>query len=280
MPADAACTLSCQVIARAKRDYYAVLGVPRDAGRDAIRKAYRGLASEYHPDISDDPRADERFREIAEAYEVLSRPESRARYDRLGHRRGTTGLRRRSADGLFDDLFGGAPPGSPPRPGQRGADVTVPVELASADAEQGVRRGVRYTAEAVCDGCAGIGTGPGGVRCTCPACQGSGHVREAGASRAGPVLRFQPCGTCRGAGRIATVPCSECGGAGRLDEERALLVSVPPGARDGDVLTIPGAGHAGGAGGEPGDLRVELHVTAAPAGPRGLLGRRVRARGR
>ena len=264
------------MIARAKRDYYAVLGVPRDAGRDALRKAYRALASEHHPDISDDPRAEECFREIAEAYEVLSRPESRARYDRLGHRRDATGLRRRSAEGLFDDLFGGAPPGSPPRPGQRGADVGVPVQLASSDAEHGVRRGIRYTAEAVCDSCAGIGTGPGGVRCTCPACHGSGHVREAGAGRAGPVLRFQPCGTCRGAGRIATIPCSDCGGAGRLDEERALLVSVPPGAREGDVLTIPGAGHAGGPGGEPGARRGGGRGAAAPTGPLGPLGRRVR----
>lgn len=264
------------MLARAKRDYYAVLGVPRDAGRDAIKKAYRALASEYHPDISDDPRAGERFREVAEAYEVLSRPETRARYDRLGHRRDAAGLRRRSADGLFDDLFGGAPPGSPPRPGQRGADATVTLQVAHADAARGARRGVRYTAEAVCDACAGAGTAPGGVRCTCPACQGSGHLREAGAGTSGPILRFQPCPTCRGAGRVATIPCPDCEGAGRFAEERALLLTVPPGSREGDVVAVAGAGHAGGPGGEPGDLRVELRVGAPSAPQRRPLGRLVR----
>ncbi|MCC6223794.1 MAG: DnaJ domain-containing protein [Thermoleophilia bacterium] len=265
------------MLARAKRDYYAVLGVPRDAGRDAIKKAYRALASEYHPDISDDPRAGERFREIAEAYEVLSRPESRARYDRLGPRRDTTGLGRRSADGLFDDLFGGAPPGSPPRPGQRGVDATITLQGAHTDAARGARRGVRYTAEAVCDACAGAGTAPGGVRCTCRACQGSGHVRKAGPGTSGPILRFQPCPACRGAGRIVTIPCPDCEGAGRFAEERALLLSVPPGSREGDVVTVAGAGHAGGPGGDPGDLRVELRVTGTPAGRHRTLRRLARS---
>ena len=253
------------MLARARRDYYAVLGVSRDADREAIKKAFRALAAEHHPDVSGDPEAEERFREIREAYEMLSRPESRARYDRFGQRPGTPPRPTESpTGGLFDDLLAEA--ATFPRPGQRGADVVVTAEIGFVDGAKGTTRPVRYRAVAHCRACDGAGTGSGGVRRLCPTCEGVGRLREP-ARDADRRFRYRSCGRCRGGGYVVTEPCVECGGRGRVEEERTRLLVVRSGTKDAARLRFPGEGHAGGRGAEPGDLVVRLRVSGPPDAP-------------
>jgi molecular chaperone DnaJ len=250
----------CSVLTRATRDYYAVLGVPRTASAEAIKKAFRALAARYHPDVSGDPGAVERFLEIAEAYEVLSSEEGRARYDRRGFQ---AAARRRSArtrtrdplDDLYDAVA--SPPG---RPGERGSDILVGVDLEPEDARRGAFRGVRYTATCVCSDCGGEGSSAGGSWRVCEACAGSGRVREIGKAGGGRLLRLRACASCDGLGRVVEDPCPACRGRGRLVEERALLVRFPAGATDGHELRLERQGNAGGPGGEPGDVVVRIHV--------------------
>jgi molecular chaperone DnaJ len=245
------------VAARSRRDYYAVLGVPHGSDRDTIRRAFRSLAAEWHPDVSDDPEALDRFREIAEAYEVLSRPDTRERYDRYGFDpRGMGGFSTAtgSASGMFDDLLDLA--AAFKRAGGRGGDVAVEVHVEAADAEKGGRRGVRYTALTVCPACHGEGGAPGSARVACTDCGGRGRRRD-GAERAS---RLELCGTCRGSGRVQAEPCGRCEGAGRFESERAVLVEVPSATTNGDVLRVVGEGNAGGRSAEPGDLLVTVHV--------------------
>jgi molecular chaperone DnaJ len=252
------------MLARARRDYYAVLGVPRGADRGTIKKAFRALATEFHPDVSDDPDAERRFRELVEAYEVLSRPESRARYDRFGHERRESFRPPASGgvDRLFDDLLERA--ATAPRPGQRGADVVVTAEISLLDAARGTMRGVRYTAVGPCPACSGEGTGDVSARRTCTACNGTGSVRQAVAREPRPGFQYRACDRCRGTGRIVVNPCAECTGAGRIEEERTQLLVVRPGSRDGAILRLPGQGHAGGRAAEAGDLVVRLRVVGPP----------------
>jgi molecular chaperone DnaJ len=248
------------VAARSRRDYYAVLGVQHGAGRDAIRRAFRALAAEWHPDVSDDPEAIERFREIAEAYEVLSRQDARQRYDRYGFDpRGVGGFSggAAGAPGMFDDLLDLA--AAFRRAGGRGADVAVEVGVPPADAARGGRRGVRYTALTVCPACHGDGGLPGSARVACGECEGRG--RKGGGP--GGSARLELCGSCCGSGRVHARPCGRCAGAGRFESERAVLVEVPAGTEDGDELRVAGEGNAGGRNGEPGDLLVTVRIEAA-----------------
>jgi molecular chaperone DnaJ len=258
--------LTSEVATRPGRDYYAVLGVARTADRATIRRAFRSLASEFHPDVSTDPNSAERFRELAEAYEVLSSPDARARYDRLGFDpRGVGDLAARHPDlsRLFEDLLDLA--GGAQRPGRRGSDVAAELEVAPDGAHKGVRRAVHYTAMTVCSACEGTGAGAGGAQVTCTECGGRGRIREGGASGRPSHLRL--CAACRGSGRRPASPCRECDAAGRLEIERVLLVEVPPGAQDGDEFRIAGEGNAGGPGGEPGDLVVTVRVSPASDAP-------------
>jgi molecular chaperone DnaJ len=267
------------VLTRAKRDYYAILGVPRDADQDVIKKAFRSLASTYHPDVSTEPDAEDRFREALEAYEVLSSPEARVRYDRRGFgRRPPSPPRRSPAEpgapkDPLDDLFDFLAPA--PAPGQRGADLAVQVALDAEEARRGTTRGVRFTAWSICDPCAGEGARPGSRWRTCGSCAGAGRVREAGRAANGRLIRLRACGRCRGLGRVVDDPCAMCGGRGRLEEERALLVRFPGGATDGQELRLEGQGHAGGRGGAPGDVVVHFAVPPGADGP--LLRRLARA---
>lgn len=245
--------------ARSRRDYYAVLGVPHGATRETIRRAFRSLAAEWHPDVSDDPEAVERFREIAEAYEVLSRPEARERYDRYGFDpRGVGGFSGAagSAAGMFDDLLDLA--AALKQAGGRGSDAVVEMTVAPADAARGGRRGVRYTALTLCPACRGEGGSPGSARVACPDCGGRGRVAGEGPARLGL------CGSCRGSGRVHAEPCPRCQGAGRFESERAVLVEIPRGSADGDEVRVAGAGNAGGRNAASGDLVVTLRVERQP----------------
>jgi molecular chaperone DnaJ len=256
------------VAARSRRDYYAVLGVPHGADRDTIRRAFRTLAAEWHPDVSVDPEAVERFREIAEAYEVLSRPDARERYDRYGFDpRGVGGFSSGvgSPAGMFDDLLDLA--AAFKRSG-RGADVAVDVEVGSEHAAGGGPRGVRYAALTVGPTCHGEGGAPGSNRVACADCAGRGRRRNG----SGGSARLEVCEACRGTGRVHAEACGRCDGVGRFEAERAVLIEIPSGSLEGDEVRVAGEGHAGGRNAEPGDLVVTVHLGPDPARRRlGLL---------
>jgi molecular chaperone DnaJ len=252
-----------------KRDYYEVLGVARDADEATLKRAFRTLARELHPDVSEDLDAEDKFREVAEAYEVLSDAETRQRYDRFGH----DGLSRsgyRSGAGsaddlgsfvssffgsdLFGDLFGGSA-------GQRrGSDVLVDTEITLAEAAVGAVRNVSYTAAAVCERCTGNGAEPGSDPAVCSTCGGLGQVQTVGQSLLGRVVRQQVCMDCSGAGKIVTDKCKECRGYGRVEQRSELAVDVPAGIQDGQRIRISGRGHVGDGGQRPGDLFVRVGV--------------------
>jgi len=257
------------------RDYYEVLGVGRDAGETEIKKAFRRLARELHPDVNDhDPEAEEKFKEAAEAYEVLSDAERRRTYDSYGHE----GLRSGgfdpgagfgSIDDIFQAFFGGAGGGGAGGFGFGGAgggpapggDLLVGVEIELADVIEGVRREVSYDAVAGCEHCRGNGAEPGTPISTCERCGGAGQLRQVSRTPFGQMVRGVACDACGGAGKVPETPCAECGGSGR---ERRLVtheIDVPAGIESGQRLRVSGAGHAGEAGAPPGDLYVEVTVT-------------------
>jgi molecular chaperone DnaJ len=253
------------------RDYYEVLGLARGASDAEIKKAFRSLARELHPDVNDAPDADERFREVAEAYEVLSNSERRELYDRYGH----AGLRSGgfqpghfdfgSLSDIFsaffgDDLFGGGA-------GQRrarGADIAAEVELELVDAARGVTREVPFEVAVTCEHCSGSGAEPGSEVSTCPTCGGAGRVREVSRSVFGEFVRTQTCPTCAGTGQKIEQLCTVCDGAGRTLEERKLEVKIPAGIHDGQRIRISGEGHHGILGGRAGDAYVRVHVRPDP----------------
>jgi molecular chaperone DnaJ len=258
-------------MATAERDYYEILGVPRTAGDGEIKKAFRRLARELHPDVSDAPDAEERFRAVAEAYEVLSKSETRELYDRFGH----AGLRSGGfTPGQFDlgnlsdifsaffgdDLFG---VGTRPRQA-RGADVVAEVEAELVEAAKGTSRDVPFEAAVTCRRCGGDGAEPGTDVSTCPTCGGSGHLSHVSRSVFGEFVRTQPCPTCGGDGRVVDEPCRECRGAGRVLEERTLAVEIPPGIHDGQRIRLSGEGHVGAAGARAGDVYVLVRVKQDP----------------
>jgi molecular chaperone DnaJ len=254
----------------AKRDYYEVLGVDRSASDGDIKKAFRRLARELHPDVNaHDPAAEEKFKEAAEAYEVLSDGERRQTYDRFGHdglrsggfTPGATGFG--SFQDIFDALFGGGDPfggfGAAPA---SGADVGAVVEIGLDEVLEDQTREVSFEAVSVCDRCRGNGAEPGTPIETCDRCDGTGQIREVSRSIFGQVVRAMPCDKCGGDGRIPETPCERCGGAGRVSEMRTWEVDIPAGIEDGQRVRIAGAGHAGAPGGRQGDLYVEIRVAS------------------
>ena len=252
-------------MATAERDYYDVLGVARGASDAEIKKAFRRLARELHPDVSDAPDAEERFREIAQAYEVLSNAETRDLYDRFGH----AGLRRGgyspsqfdlgNLSDIFAAFFGedvfGATSGR-----ARGGDIAAEVEIDLTDAARGVAREVTFQVAVACDACGGNGVEPGTTPTTCPVCRGSGRLQQLSQSLFGQFVRTQTCERCRGSGRIVEHPCPTCAGEGRMLEERALEVDIPAGIHDGQRIRLSGRGHAGVLGGRSGDVFVRVRV--------------------
>src|SRR4051794_26180316 len=235
-------------MATTERDYYELLGVPRDADEAQIKKAFRALARKLHPDVSDDPDAEERFKEVAEAYEVLSNRETRQLYDRYGHaglRSG--GFQPHTADfgslgDIFsaffgEDVFGGGRGGR-----GRGADVAAEVEVELVDAARGARREVVYDAAVACDTCGGSGAKPGSQPIVCAQCGGAGRLQQVSRTVFGEFVRTQTCPRCGGSGRTIADPCPTCDGDGRQLQERRLDVDIPEGIHDGQRIRIGRAG--------------------------------------
>jgi molecular chaperone DnaJ len=258
------------------RDYYEVLGVTRGAGDDEVKKAFRALARELHPDINrHDPEAEEKFREVAEAYEVLSDPERRAIYDRYGHEGlRTGGWQPTSGFGnlsdIFDAFFGGGDPfggafGGRSRSGpERGRDVAVQVSLTLEEVLTGADKEVEFEVTARCSRCHGNGAEPGTPIETCPRCEGTGQLQSMARTVFGQVVRTQVCDRCGGDGRIAQTPCELCRGTGLEVEPRSVTVEIPAGIEDGQRVRLSGRGHAGGRGGPAGDLYVLVLVEPDP----------------
>jgi molecular chaperone DnaJ len=254
-------------MATTKRDYYQVLGVDRSASESDIKRAFRKLARELHPDVNaHDPEAEEKFKEAAEAYEVLSDRRRRETYNRFGHeglRSGgfEPGVGFGSFQDIFDALFGGGDPfGGFGRGTGAGVDVAAVVEIGLEDVLEDQKREVSFEAVSVCDRCRGNGAEPGTPIETCPRCGGTGQLREVSQSIFGQVVRAMPCDRCGGEGRIPQTPCGRCSGAGRVAEMRAWEVEIPAGIEDGQRVRIAGAGHAGAAGSRQGDLYVEVRI--------------------
>jgi molecular chaperone DnaJ len=259
-------------VATSERDYYELLGVPRDADDTTIKKAFRKLARELHPDVSDAPDADTRFREVTEAYEVLSNSETRALYDRYGHaglRSGGFTPTHFDVGGLSDlfsmffgdDVFGSGLRG--PRQ-QRGADVAEEIEIDLVEAARGTTVALPFDVAVPCTRCGGDGVEPGTAPRTCPRCSGSGRLQHVSRSVFGEFVRTQPCPQCAGRGRLVDHPCTECDGGGRVVERRELNVTIPPGIHDGQRIRLSGEGHAGVLGGRAGDVYVLVRVKADP----------------
>jgi molecular chaperone DnaJ len=252
------------------RDPYEVLGVARDADETAIKKAFRRLARELHPDVNrHDPDAEEKFKEAAEAYEILSDAERRAIYDRYGHEGLSSGGYAPNFDGfstisdLFEAFFGGAAFGggfgtrAGPAPGQ---DVAAAVEVSLLDAARGTTVEVAFDAVVRCDHCRGNGAEPGTPIEACGRCGGSGRLQAATRTPFGQVVRTLACDVCHGDGRIAKQPCKECRGRGRQRTERKLDVDIPAGIADGQRVRLSGRGHAGELGANAGDLYLLVRV--------------------
>ena len=252
----------------AQHDYYELLGVARDADETTIKKAFRRLARRLHPDVSEEPEAEARFREVTEAYEVLSNSETRALYDRYGHaglRSGGFTPTHFDISGLGDlfsaffgeDVFGGTGRATRSR---RGADVGAEISIELTDAARGTTVEVPFEVAVPCETCGGDGVEPGTEPVTCPRCEGSGRLHQVSRSVFGEFVRTQTCPQCGGRGQIVEHPCHECEGAGRLVKTRELKVEVPAGIHDGQRIRVSGEGHAGTFGGRSGDVYVLVHV--------------------
>jgi molecular chaperone DnaJ len=256
-------------MATAERDYYELLGVSRDASDGDIKKAFRQLARRLHPDVSEEPDAEERFREVSEAYEVLSNTETRQLYDRYGHA-GIKGgnFRPTHADfgnlgDLFsaffgDDLFGGG--GGGRSRAARGADIAAEVEIDLVEAARGTKHSVSFQLAVACEKCSGDGVEPGSPVTTCPTCGGAGRVQHVSRSVFGEFVRQSACPHCAGTGRHVEQACTGCAGEGRVPERRELDVEIPAGIHDGQRIRLTGEGHAGLYGGRSGDFYVLVHV--------------------
>ncbi len=258
-----------------KRDYYEVLGVPRDADLQQIKKAYRKLARQHHPDVAvDGPDGEEKFKEATEAYEVLCDPQKRSAYDTYGHdglRRGAAGAGGFDFDGfpgfgdLFENLFGGAFGGSPFGAAQQrgpagGDDLAIEVELTLEEAAFGVEKEITFTAQGVCATCEGAGTTDASSVRTCSECNGRGQVRVVRRTMLGQFVQAGVCLRCSGTGQIIEKPCAECRGAGRRPAERKVTVQIPAGIDEGQRIRVSGKGGAGERGARPGDLYVRIRV--------------------
>ena len=258
-------------MATTQRDYYELLGVPRNADGAAIKKAFRGLARSLHPDVSEAPDAQERFREVVEAYEVLSKPEARELYDRYGHAGLQSGgftpttFDLGSLSDLFAAFFGDDVFGVAARPrSSRGADVGAQIELELTEAATGVKRQVPFPVTVPCATCQGSGAEPGTEPVACATCGGRGHLQHVSRTALGEFVRSQTCPGCGGAGRVIERPCLDCEGSGRTVEERSLEVEVPAGIHDGQQIRISGEGHAGALGGRAGDVYIQVHIRPDP----------------
>jgi len=249
----------------AKRDYYEVLGVNRDAVDEDLKKAYRRLAMKWHPDRNpDNPRAEEHFKEAKEAYEMLADPNRRAAYDQFGHAgvdpqgAGAAGAGMGGFGDIFGDIFGEIFGGG--RGGRstvfRGADLRYNLEISLEQAAHGFETKIRIPAMAACDLCKGSGARAGSAPVTCPSCRGAGQVRVS----QGPFSIAQTCPRCHGSGSVIPNPCAQCHGSGRVKLQKTLAVKIPAGVDEGDRVRLTGEGEPGVNGGPAGDLYVQVHI--------------------
>jgi molecular chaperone DnaJ len=251
-----------------KLDYYDVLGVPRNASQDEIKRAFRRLAMKYHPDKNRDAGAEERFKEINEAYEVLSDPERRAMYDRFGHA-GAESPFARAFDGfdiggfgdIFDAFFGG---GSRRRQPQRGPDLQYRLTLTFEEAVFGAEKEIEVGRNETCSVCNGLRAEPGTEPKRCPVCNGSGEIRRAQRSIFGQFINVTTCDRCGGEGRIVDKPCHHCRGTGREVRRRKLQVRIPAGVESGSQIRVSGEGEMGLYGGGRGNVYIVLNVKEHP----------------
>jgi molecular chaperone DnaJ len=244
-------------------DLYALLGVDQNADQNEIKRAYRQLARRYHPDANpNDPEAGERFKEITRAYDILSDPEKRQRYDLYGDER--AGAQHFTDFGgisdLFSAFFGGVPGAGRRRTHTRGGDVLAEVELTLEEVATGIERDVEIATWSSCPDCSGSGAAPGSQPVSCSQCGGSGEVREVRNTFFGNVMTAATCPRCRGAGQIISNPCPTCTGTGRVSVKESLRVRIPAGIEDGAQLRVSGAGEVGLRGGRSGDLYVLVSV--------------------
>jgi molecular chaperone DnaJ len=260
-------------MATAKRDYYEVLGVGREASAEDIKRAYRRMALKCHPDKNPgDKEAEKKFKECAEAYEVLWDPEKRARYDRFGHEglRGV-GMHDFSHMGMddifsmFEDIFGGGLSGGRPRRGNRvarGYDIETQIELTLKDVLTGTETEIEFERQDPCPRCGGSGSAPGKGLQACVQCGGQGQVAQTGMG--GLFRMVTTCPRCQGRGQVIAHPCEACRGRGRKEQSRRVAVKLPAGIQDGQAVRVRGEGEPGGHGGPPGDLYVYARVKAHP----------------
>jgi molecular chaperone DnaJ len=254
----------------AKRDFYEILGINRDASDDEIKKAYRKLAMKFHPDRNpDNPKAEEQFKEAKEAYEILSDAQKRSAYDQFGHAgvdpsAGGAGMGGAGMGGfadafsdIFGDIFGGGRGGGGGRSNvYRGADLRYNLEVSLEEAARGTETRIRIPTMAECDSCHGSGARKGSEPKTCPTCGGHGQVRM----QQGFFSIQQTCPKCHGTGRYIADPCTSCHGAGRVKQHKTLSVKIPAGIDEGDRIRLSGEGEPGVNGGPPGDLYVQIHL--------------------
>ncbi|MEX1195718.1 MAG: molecular chaperone DnaJ [Dehalococcoidia bacterium] len=249
----------------AKADYYEILGVARDASGDVIKKSFRRLAMQFHPDRNQEDGAEARFKQVSEAYEVLSDTDKRAAYDRYGHAgldagRGFEGTDFGGFGDIFDAFFGGTATGRRRREAQRGGDRRADIEISFEEAAFGTERELEVERIERCTRCAGSGSEPGSTPQRCATCDGGGQVRRTSRSVFGQFVNIATCSRCHGEGSIVTDPCKECRGLGRERKTRSLAVTIPAGVDDGSRMRLSGEGDTGMLGGAPGHLYVYLSV--------------------
>ncbi len=259
-----------------KRDYYEVLGVPKTATEEEIKKAYKKLAKQYHPDLNPDSKtAEEKFKELNEAYDVLSDPQKRAGYDQFGHAGangnfdpnafGGGGFGGAGAGGfgdIFDMFFGGGMGGAQAQPNapQRGSDLRMDVTIEFTEAATGVEKDIEVVRLATCATCGGNGAEPGSRPITCPQCNGTGRIRVGQGNSFFQFQTVKPCPRCQGKGTIIEKPCKSCDGSGRVRQEKKLHIKIPAGVDTGSRLRMQSEGEAGPNGGPAGDLYIYIKV--------------------
>lgn len=260
----------------AKRDYYEVLGVSKSASKDELKKAYRKLALKYHPDKNpDDHEAEDKFKEAAEAYEVLSDDQKRSAYDRFGHAgvggAAGGGFQGRGFEDIFNqfgdifgegspfgDIFGGGAGGRRRRRGQRGGDLRISINLSLEEVATGVEKRLKLNRQVACDTCGGSGAENGNAFTTCPTCNGHGEIRQQAGGGFFQQIVVSTCPTCQGEGKIISSPCKSCEGKGRVQREEVVSVKIPKGVSEGMTLSVRGKGNVGIRGGAPGDLIIQI----------------------
>jgi len=258
-------------MATTERDLYEVLGVQRGASDAEIKRAFRKLAQQWHPDINKDPDAPERFKEASEAYQILSDPERRQRYDTFGRAGVDGGPAGAGFEGfggfsdIFDAFFGGATTGSARRGRpQPGSDLRYDLRITFEDAVKGTEKEIDFRALGRCETCTGTGAAPGTDAATCPQCEGRGEVRSVRQTMLGQMVNVSACPRCRGEGKIIETPCETCRGDGRTERKRTLRVAIPAGIDEGHQIRLTNEGEVGPRGGPPGSLYVAVHVAPHP----------------